>query len=67
MQYFLNEESESVLTDTLMNFMTGTLIGYLNSNLMLKWVSPFKSASTSMFLFYPLFFNFIYVMKSSEN
>ena len=41
-QYFLNEETEGVLTDTVMHFYDQHIFGYLNSNLMLRWVSPFK-------------------------
>ena len=39
----LNEETEGVLTDTVIYFYDQHLTGYLNSDLMLSSISPFKS------------------------
>ena len=41
-EYFLNEETEGVLTDTVLYFYDQHLTDYLSSNLMLRWASPFK-------------------------
>ena len=43
-EYFLKEETEGVLTDTVIS-LTSTKLGYLNSNLMPRWVSPFNAAT----------------------
>ena len=44
-EYFLNEETEGVLTDPVKYLSDQHLIWLndLNSNLMLRWVSPFKA------------------------
>ena len=42
-EYFLNEETEGVLTETVIySYDQHPTWLYLNSNLMLPWVSPFK-------------------------
>ena len=49
-EYFLNEETEGVLTETVIYFYDQHLT-LLNSNLMLRWVSPFKlMCSCSLFI-----------------
>ena len=49
-EYFLNEETEGVLTDTVICISDQLLGTYLNSNLMLRWVSPFNPRPTGVFL-----------------
>ena len=63
-EYFLNEETEVILTDTRKNFHDWHL-GYLSSNLMLRWDIPLKNmdffSALVHFLTHYLSLFFVYV------
>ena len=48
-EYFINEETEGVLTDTVIYFSDQHQLGYLNSNLMLRWVSQVTNVSSGTY------------------